>query len=331
MKRIPETAKRWINQWIDPANRWLSIPCTVAALLVMLVMVKSCQGIVYSHSDECRIYRLGYSIDEARSLIAALSQQQIDSLIARQEHDTIATALLNERYFIAGNFEYYLALHKVDTTATLPDIIAVVNTGDFPDKKDKAAHCDTTKGYLMLVNGLHYLDKHYKPDSLVKFTRDYCYENQRAVGPAVEAFVAMQHECKRQTGAHLMVNSAYRSYEDQMGTYKRNDKRYVALPGNSEHQTGLAIDATSLQHPEKWSFGKSEEGVWTREHCHEYGFIVRYPEKQAKLLGYSYEPWHLRYVGKEVARRIHDEGITFDEYYAYYIDNSGSHAESPKH
>ena len=116
-----------------------------------------------------------------------------------------------------------------------------------------------------------------------------------------------------------MVNSAYRSYEDQKGTFKRNDKRYVAHPGFSEHQTGLAIDATSLQHPEKWSFGKSKEGVWMRENCHKYGFILRYPEKQSHIMGYSYEPWHLRYVGKEVAKRVYDEGITYDEYYAFYF------------
>ena len=58
-----------------------------------------------------------------------------------------------------------------------------------------------------------------------------------------------------------------------------------------------------------------------RENCHKYGFILRYPEKQSLIMGYSYEPWHLRYVGTDIARRIHDEGITFDEYYAYYLEN----------
>ena len=56
------------------------------------------------------------------------------------------------------------------------------------------------------------------------------------------------------------------------------------------------------------------------EHCHEYGFILRYPKRQSRIFGFAYEPWHLRYVGPEVARRIHDEDITFDEYYAYYIE-----------
>ena len=316
--------------YTDRDNRWLSIPCTIAALLVLLVMVKSCQGIVYNYSNECKIYKLGYPIEDARALVAVLSDEQADSLVARQEYDTIAIPVINARYFIADNFDHYLAFHKADTTGTsLDNIIALVNVDADRDWETCAAPCDTSKGQLMLVNGRHYLDEHYKPDSLVTFTKDYCYENQKAVSAAVKAFVAMQQECKKQTGAHLMVNSAYRTYQDQIGTYKRNDKRYVAHPGHSEHQTGLAIDATSLQHPEKWSFGKSKEGIWMRENCHRFGFILRYPEKQSHIMGYSYEPWHLRYVGKETAERIHDEDITFDEYYAYYIAHKGSHAKSP--
>ena len=118
-----------------------------------------------------------------------------------------------------------------------------------------------------------------------------------------------------------MVNSAYRSYQEQIGTHKRNPKGYAARAGSSEHQTGFALDITSRQHPMRWPFDKSVDGVWMREHCHEYGFILRYPEKQSHIFGFAYEPWHLRYVGMEVAKRVHDEDITFDEYYAYYLDN----------
>lgn len=313
-------AKSHLRQWFDRDHRWMSVPVVIAALFVLLVLVKSCQGLVYYHSNEGKIYRLGYPIEQARILAATLSDVQTDSLIARGEHDTIAVPIINQRYFIARNFDRYLAFHKVATPGTtLKDIVTLVNVDADRDRETSATPCDTSKGILMLVNGRHYLDEHYKPADLETFTKDYCYENQKANKAAVKAFVAMQQECKKQTKAHLMVNSAYRSYDDQKGTYKRNDKRYVAHPGYSEHQTGLAIDATSLQHPEKWSFGKSIEGVWMRENCHKYGFILRYPEKQSHIMGYSYEPWHLRYVGTDVAQRIHDEDITFDEYYAFYI------------
>ena len=315
-----QDAKQLIKQWTDRDHRWMTVPLTVAALLVLLVLVKSCQGIAYNFTNECRIYRLGYPIDQARALAAVLSDEQADSLIVRGEHDTIAYPLLSERYFIANNFDRYLAYHKVDTSTTLTNIVAIVNVGGDCDREECAVPCNTSKGYLMLVNGRHYLDKNYKPDSLVAFQKTYCYEEQKARGAVVQAFMAMQQECKKQTDAQLMVNSAYRSYKQQIGTYKRNEKGYAARAGSSEHQTGLAIDVTSLQHPMRWPFDTSKEGVWMREHCHEYGFILRYPKKQANTIGYKYEPWHLRYVGMETAKRVHDEDITFDEYYAYYIE-----------
>ncbi len=322
MVRKLEYIKRLIAQWTDRDNRWLSGPCTLAALFVLLVIVKSCQGIAYNFSNECRIYKLGYTIEEARCLVASLSEEQADSLIARQEHDTIAIPLLDMRYFIVDNFDRYLAYHKKDTTcAPLDVIVAMVNVGYDRDRESSAVLCDASKGQLMLVNGRHYLDENYKPDSLTTISMDYCYENQQAQPVVVDAFMALQQACKEQTDAQLMVNSAYRSYQQQIGTYKRNPKGYAARAGSSEHQTGFALDITSRQHPMRWPFDKSEEGVWMREHCHEYGFILRYPEKQSQIFGFAYEPWHLRYVGKEVAKRIHDEDITFDEYYAYYIDN----------
>jgi len=313
-------ARLFIRRWCDRDHQWMSIPVAAAALLVLLVLVKSCQGIVYNYSNECRIYKLGYTIEEARVMAGILNDQQVDSLVARGEHDTIATVVINARYFIAANFDRYLAFHKQDTTArTVGDIISLVNIG--ADGYQSPSPCDTSKGYLMLVNGRHYLDENYTPDSLVTFSKEYCYENQKALKAVVEAFMAMQQACKEQTDAQLMVNSAYRSYQDQTGTYKRNPKGYAARAGNSEHQTGLAIDVTSRQHPMRGPFEPSKEGVWMREHCHEFGFILRYPEKQSLVFGFAYEPWHLRYVGVEVATRIHDEDITFDEYYAFYLDN----------
>ena len=315
--------KQFFKTWTGRDNRWLAVPCTIAALLVLAVAVKSCQGIVYLNSNEHKINRLGYPLDEARLLVTVLNEAQADSLIARQEHDTLAVPLVKERYFIAANFDRYLAYHKRDTLgASTSDIIAVVNVGRDLDPEEYATHCDTTKGYLMLVNRLHYLDENYKPRHLVTINKNFTYEENKADSAAVEAFVAMQQDCKQQTGAQLMVNSAYRSFKQQIATYKRNDKRFVARAGKSEHQTGLALDITSLQHPMRGPFDTSVEGVWMRDNCHKYGFILRYPKKQSHILGYSYEPWHLRYVGVETATRVHDEGITYDEYYAFYIENS---------
>lgn len=87
--------------------------------------------------------------------------------------------------------------------------------------------------------------------------------------------------------------------------------RYSAPPGQSEHQTGLCFDVASL-----WrTFADTEEGIWLAEHCAEYGFIIRFPAGKEAITGYMYEPWHIRYVGKEVAEAIMAEpGLTLEEY-----------------
>ena len=91
-----------------------------------------------------------------------------------------------------------------------------------------------------------------------------------------------------------------------------------ARPGHSEHQTGLTVDINLLSK----QFDKTNEYYWMINNSYKYGFILRYPMDKEKLTGYDYEPWHYRYVGRDVALAIHSEDITFDEYYAYYIDNN---------
>ncbi len=119
-------------------------------------------------------------------------------------------------------------------------------------------------------------------------------------------------------GMTLTICSGYRSYWTQDALYKRycaQDGRaaadtYSARPGYSEHQTGLAIDLNNVTD----SFANSKEGRWVAAHCHEYGFIIRYPKGKQKITGYMYEPWHVRYVGVKLATKLHDSGLTLEEY-----------------
>jgi len=93
--------------------------------------------------------------------------------------------------------------------------------------------------------------------------------------------------------------------------------KYVAYPGQSEHQTGLAMDLTNkagVQKPLTEDFGQTKEGQWLLENAHLYGFIIRYPAGQEAVTGYNYEPWHIRYVGTEAAKSIYSGGQTLEEY-----------------
>ncbi len=134
---------------------------------------------------------------------------------------------------------------------------------------------------------------------------------------AYAALVELQNAASKE-GHELPLLSGYRSYATQKNTFNywcdlygvEYAQNVSARPGHSEHQTGLAFDVASL----KSSFGNTEAGKWLASHCAEYGFILRYPKNKTHITGYYYEPWHIRYVGKEHSIPIMNQGITLEEY-----------------
>jgi D-alanyl-D-alanine carboxypeptidase len=116
-------------------------------------------------------------------------------------------------------------------------------------------------------------------------------------------------------GLQLMLASGYRSYQQQITVYNAEVKNYgktvadseSARPGYSEHQTGLAADLEPASHQCEIQdcFGTLPEGQWLAEHAYEYGFVIRYQQGSEKVTGYKYEPWHVRYVGVDLAKELH--------------------------
>jgi D-alanyl-D-alanine carboxypeptidase len=102
----------------------------------------------------------------------------------------------------------------------------------------------------------------------------------------------------------------------ETGVGKSNLGNFIIKSKSNKFKTSSSINSET-QHV---AFGESEEGKWVKENCYKYGFIIRYPEGKEDITGYDNEPWHFRYVGEEVAKKIYEEQITFDEYYAYYIE-----------
>ncbi len=130
-------------------------------------------------------------------------------------------------------------------------------------------------------------------------------------------------EAAKQDGIRLSTVSGYRSYSKQNTIYERKvasagvevADAYVALPGSSEHQLGLAMDVSKTNSSSLSSkFGTTAEGKWVAENAYKYGFIIRYPEGMEEITGYSYEPWHLRYIGIEYAKEVYESGLPLDLY-----------------
>jgi D-alanyl-D-alanine carboxypeptidase len=126
-------------------------------------------------------------------------------------------------------------------------------------------------------------------------------------------------------GMKLMLVSGYRSYSTQQSVYSgyvsSQGKDYAnatsAQPGHSEHQTGLAADigATSRKCQLDVCFGDTAEGKWLAANAYKYGFIVRYQKDKSNLTGYAYEPWHVRYVGNDLAAEINKTGQTLEQFF----------------
>ncbi|MFF2911744.1 D-alanyl-D-alanine carboxypeptidase family protein [Paenibacillus sp. NPDC057934] len=180
----------------------------------------------------------------------------------------------------------------------------------------------------VMVNKQYGLPDNYKPEDLVypnvRFTFKEEIEKRMMRKEAASALEGLFAGAKKD-GIYLAGVSAYRSQSTQVrlfNNYVQRDgeekaRRYSAVPGHSEHQTGLAIDVTSSDGKcaAESCFAGTPEAKWLAEHAAEYGYIIRYPEGKENITGYMYEPWHIRYVGKEIAADIVQSGVTLEEYY----------------
>ena len=144
-----------------------------------------------------------------------------------------------------------------------------------------------------------------------------------------DAAQALEKLIKNASSEGLRINgvSGYRSYKRQLNIYNKNiikygldyTNKYSAKAGYSEHQSGLAMDVStnSIKNQLDVSFASTKEGKWLAENCWKFGYIIRYPEGKSQITGYAYEPWHIRYVGLELAKYLTENNLTLEEYYGY--------------
>ena len=168
---------------------------------------------------------------------------------------------------------------------------------------------------IIIANKTYSLPSSYVPSNLVSIN-GYI----KVVDYVKTAFSELVSDSKA-LGLNIYASSGYRSYADQKYIYNNyvkydgqtNADTYSARAGHSEHQTGLAIDVNSVNS----SFEGTAESNWLKENCYKYGFIIRYPKGKDSITGYMYEPWHIRYIGKDLATKLYNNGswLTIEEYY----------------
>ncbi len=282
--------------------------------------------IKYHETYEYKLTSLGYSMADTQKLISILKPERIEEILNEEQYNEMYHNIINQKYFIDHNFEDYVTYKISHSDDSYEDTIAIVNVHANNGWYNVEYESNIDDGYLVLVNKFYHLNKDYKRIDLENANLAYAYADNKAATIVLENFEQMRDYVYNNLNVKLMINSSYRSYEDQESIYNdyknvslKYADQYAARPGYSEHQTGLSLDITSWEHPGQKAFTESEEYKWLKDNAHKYGFILRYPEGKENITGYSTESWHFRYVGKEVATQIYNEGITFDEYYAYYI------------
>lgn len=165
---------------------------------------------------------------------------------------------------------------------------------------------------------LRYEDGAAYVGEIVLVNRQYRLPEDYPVEELSDELMTALQKMRDDTGFTMGILSGFRSYQYQVQTYNHWKNLYgekranlISAPaGASEHQTGLAVDISSLNQ----SYINTAEGQWVAQNCHKYGFIVRFPENKVEYTGYSYEPWHLRYVGVELATRIYESGMCLEEF-----------------
>jgi D-alanyl-D-alanine carboxypeptidase len=172
----------------------------------------------------------------------------------------------------------------------------------------------------VLVNKYYEMPADYAPTLVLADSSDSQYLRTEAD----DAWDALRAACETDTGIVLYLCSGYRTYEAQATLFATSVKKRGiehacsknALEGRSEHNLGLAIDISTNDVQEISSkFAETTAGAWVGEHCHEYGFILRYMNGKSSITGYAYEPWHYRYVGIDLASTLYASGQTLEEYY----------------
>jgi len=261
----------------------------------------------------------GYSADEINDIIANLSDININKLLTLDYQD------LNGYYEITNlnvdKIDKYNA-YKAEKNVNVEDAVTQVNIGLDHDYYTEITEIEKPDDLLVLVNKYRALPADYEPEDLVNLSNGKQFQLRKVAAEAYEKLIDYASE----NGVEVLPFSGYRSYNIQKVIYNNhvnNNGReradtYSARPGHSEHQLGLAVDIRSKDYELKRL--TPDDAKWINENCSEFGFIVRYTKEDEFITGYMEETWHLRYVGKEVAAKVMDIGITYDEYYDIYIE-----------
>ena len=254
-----------------------------------------------------KLLEIGYSNNDINIILAHGDNASVKRFLKKGKIKYLEE-FFSIPYAKLDNYDRYVA-YSDETGEDEETTVLFVNLEiDKEDYKDAQLVKDYSTD--MLINKHRYLDKKFVPENLSKISSKYASsKGMEASRVAINAFIEMS-EAALKEDMELVINSSYRSYEDQeeiVKTYRdlygqSYVDKYVAKPGFSEHQTGLSFDIGSRKSN---VFKESKEYEWIIDNAYKYGFILRFPKKYENITGFRNEPWHYRYVGKKIAKIIY--------------------------
>lgn len=272
---------------------------------------------------EYKFAQIGYNENEIKRLKEKFNESELNALLLKEYNKNYINLIDNE-YFDFNNLDKYVQYMEANMVEA-SKAIRIINLGVDKDWYSEIEQTDTSKGELMIVNKFNALSNDYVPE-LVLVSSSYAYANKYVSITLYEDLKALIDAAKA-SNFKLVVTQGYRSYKDQEETYNSYKSAYgtsdadeiAARPGHSEYQTGLSVDIEPYNKKVE-DVTTSEEHQWLMNNSYKYGFILRYEKDTEYLTGFNYNPWRFRYVGKSAAGEIHTKGLTFDEYYNYYVN-----------
>ena len=269
-----------------------------------------------------KLIKIGYSNHDINIILSHGTDEAVSEFTKREK-----VKYLEEFYTLdyakIENYDRYV--NYSDETGEDADVTVLYVNLDM-DKEEYTDYVDVDKFSIdMLVNKHRKLGEDFEPNDLMTIPSSYASDNDiKCSRLAFNAFKKMS-DAATKDGYSMVINSGYRSYKDQedianmyLNTYGQSyvDK-YVAKPGYSEHQTGLAFDIGSRTTN---VFADSKEYTWMKENAWKYGFIERFTKQYEPITLFRSEAWHYRYIGEKAAKIIHDDPMAYEEYWVIYVN-----------
>mgnify|MGYP003255875551 FL=1 len=279
-----------------------------------------------------KLLNLGYSSKDINAIYEKIPNSV--SIISTSKYNKDIINIMNLSYFKIDNLKRYLDydimevksiydISNIKKDFNYEDVVTYVNANldkEYYSSDNLISNDDASK-IDVLVNKYHKLDENYEPSDLTIIDSKYASGTQKLRKEAQIKFEEMANDIAKEN-LKIYAGSTYRSYTYQKGLYDRYVKKdgfaaaetYSARSGYSEHQLGLAVDIVN----DKWDYlsENDKEYDYLVKNSYKYGFILRYPRGSEYITGYMFEDWHFRYLGIELATKVFNSGLTYDEYIA---------------